>query len=61
MADAFAPGAVVRLKSGGPKMTVVKYGNYGIGDKGERKCLCKWFEGTKPVEHTFFDHELEPA
>jgi uncharacterized protein YodC (DUF2158 family) len=41
VADKFKLGDVVRLKSGGPNMTIEKYGNYS----GERKCVCKWFDG----------------
>jgi uncharacterized protein YodC (DUF2158 family) len=61
MADAFVGGDVVRLKSGGPHMTLVNYDNFAVAfsDKSERKCLCKWFEGAKAVEGTFFEHELE--
>jgi uncharacterized protein YodC (DUF2158 family) len=57
MADKFNPGGRVRLKSGGPVMTVVKYGDYSDG----RKNLCRWYNESKKdfqVE-TFFDHELD--
>lgn len=54
----FQAGDVVRLKSGGPKMTVVHYGKYGYGDEYSYKC--KWFdEKNKLVEDTFTAAELE--
>ncbi len=39
----FAPGDIVMLKSGGPRMTVVDVGTYG----GEPKVKCQWFAGDK--------------
>lgn len=39
MADGFKPGDVVRLKSGGPKMTVAEI--------REGRVLCQWFTGDK--------------
>jgi uncharacterized protein YodC (DUF2158 family) len=41
----FKPGDTVRLKSGGPAMTVVAV-------EGER-ITCDWFEGSKKHEDTF--------
>lgn len=32
----FAPGDVVRLKSGGPAMTIERI--------GRDRCICKWFD-----------------
>jgi uncharacterized protein YodC (DUF2158 family) len=56
--EKFEPGTVVRLKSGGPKMTVVNYGKYGYGSKEEYKC--KWFDDKNQlVESTFTENELE--
>lgn len=37
----FAPGDVVQLKSGGPKMTVE---DVRTGDEGEKICRCVWFQ-----------------
>jgi uncharacterized protein YodC (DUF2158 family) len=55
MADQFKPGDTVRLKSGGPLMTVEEYGDYS----GKRKCRCKWFGEKNKLEHgTFADAEL---
>lgn len=51
----FKKGDVVRLKSGGPKMTVVDTGNYGGMQMGpEDGVLCVWFdEKNKPTERVF--------
>lgn len=57
----FESGTVVRLKSGGPKMTVVAYGKYGIGATQE-SYLCRWFDDkNKVVEATFSQAELKQA
>lgn len=49
MADEFQKGDVVKLKSGGPLMTVSS-----VGDQwGETKVWCVWFEKTKKFEDTF--------
>jgi uncharacterized protein YodC (DUF2158 family) len=56
MEDNFKTGDIVRLKSGGPNMTVEKYGNYHDG----RKCLCKWFDDKNKLDQKLFmDAELE--
>lgn len=58
MSQAFAPGTVVRLKSGGPKMTVVDHGKYNYNSYESYKC--KWFdEKNKLTEDTFREEELE--
>ncbi|MBW1250703.1 YodC family protein [Pseudomonas tolaasii] len=48
-------GAVVQLKSGGPKMTVSEIddfsGGFGFGPKNGARCI--WFEGNKPQEQVF--------
>ena len=58
MSDKFKPGAVVRLKSGGPNMTVVKFGSFSMGTK--EGYLCKWFgpKNTLPDE-VFSEAEWE--
>ena len=60
MAEKFGKGSVVRLKSGGPKMTVVDFGKYGYGDEESYKC--RWFDEKKKLtEGTFTEEELELA
>jgi uncharacterized protein YodC (DUF2158 family) len=56
----FKVGDVVRLKSGGPKMTVT---GYGPGLSGVVLVACTWFDGAKawhdkfPVEAVELDQE----
>lgn len=42
MSDQIAPGDVVKLKSGGPKMTVVAVDEAEF--TGERTAWCEWFD-----------------
>jgi uncharacterized protein YodC (DUF2158 family) len=51
MAGEFKAGDVVRLKSGGPAMTIEEIGRYGVSKTEGAKCV--WFEGTKPKEEVF--------
>jgi uncharacterized protein YodC (DUF2158 family) len=48
----FKVGDTVRLKSGGPRMTVTKM--------DERLVQCEWFEGTKSGSAAFPPAALEP-
>lgn len=57
-AEKLQVGAVVRLNSGGPKMTVTEIGN-DVG--GRPYVLCRWFDGNKPMEETFTPDALELA
>jgi uncharacterized protein YodC (DUF2158 family) len=53
-------GDVVRLKSGGPTMTVQNVGNYsraGVTDGA----FCIWFDGAKQQGHAFDRATLEIA
>ena len=51
----FVKGDTVRLKSGGPIMTVTN-----IGDRmGELAVWCMWFEKMKKMEDTFPPEALE--
>jgi len=56
----FKAGDVVRLKSGGPKMTIVNYGKYGFGEDEEYQC--KWFDAKNNLTiNNFTEAELELA
>lgn len=48
-------GAVVQLKSGGPKMTVENVGNYAgeWGTGPENGAHCIWFDKSEPKEKVF--------
>lgn len=59
MADAFKPGDVVALKSGGPKMTVTQVGIANL--TGEPTVWCVWFDGVKKLEDTFPPESLKVA
>ncbi len=43
-------GAVVVLKSGGPKMTVLEIGEFNFTPNS---ALCTWFEDKKAVQESF--------
>ena len=54
---AFDIGDLVKLKSGGPKMTVTRVDNLGI-----RKIVrCTWFTGSKKEQGDFPPETLVPA
>lgn len=48
------PGELVRLKSGGPLMTITEYDAL----KDINKVKCSWFEGTSRLTETFHRDEL---
>lgn len=50
MSEAFKVGDVVRLKSGGPRMTVT---NAGDDMSGRPFVECAWFEGTTALNGAF--------
>jgi len=50
MSSEIKPGDVVRLKSGGPKMTVQKIGEYMAVGHGAQ---CVWFDGNKESTKVF--------
>ena len=52
--EGFQPGDTVRLKSGGPVMTVQTIQDNGVA-------ICIWFEGKKRQSHTFMASTLEKA
>jgi uncharacterized protein YodC (DUF2158 family) len=53
----FKPGDVVKLKSGGPAMTVTAIGEH----VGETKASCVWFEGTEQHQGTFVLAAIEQS
>lgn len=54
MSEQFERGAVVVLKSGGPKMTI----SY-IDDEG--RCDCQWFDNRDLISGIFYLTSLERA
>jgi uncharacterized protein YodC (DUF2158 family) len=53
----FQPGDVVKLKSGGPLMTV----RWCSEDSGEWTVLCDWFEVTTAKSQAFVMPQLQLA
>lgn len=49
----FEIGDTVRLKSGGPLMTVHDIGDYGLSGGPNPGLLCVWFDGFKRAEQVF--------
>ena len=60
MAQKFKPGDLVRLKSGGPVMTVEK-ANLDFYKQWEGTYSCSWFAGAKNNHKSFSEAALEPA
>ena len=58
MSEELKEGEVVRLKSGGPRMTIAGIGLYGMGST-KKQANCVWFDGTKKLESLFELHSLE--
>ena len=57
MSDEFKVGDVVRLKSGGPNLTIKKVGTAA----GKPTVWCVWFEDAKMLEGQFAPGTLELA
>lgn len=58
----FKKGDVVKMLSGGPKMTIVDLGDYsGSGLGPESGAKCQWFEKEKLKEAVFETAALEIA
>jgi uncharacterized protein YodC (DUF2158 family) len=61
MAGDYKVGDIVRLKSGGPKMTINKLEDW----QGTQQANCEWFDGTKPMQNMFpltsLEHYVAPG
>jgi uncharacterized protein YodC (DUF2158 family) len=57
---AFKEGDTVRLKSGGPQMTIQAIAKHGFGATTEN-AKCVWFDGKKRCETIFELSTLGPA
>ena len=53
-------GATVRLKSGGPIMTVDGYTS-AMPNETPSTVICKWFEGSKSEKASFHEDSLKAA
>jgi uncharacterized protein YodC (DUF2158 family) len=51
--EAFKKGDVVRLKSGGPNMTIQDTAAMGLG------LICQWFDGNKVIRDHFNPESLK--
>ena len=56
MSDEFKEGDTVRLKSGGPVMTINKMAVHK--HSGKLNAVCKWFDGDKVRHGEFLPFEL---
>ena len=54
--DNFNPGDIVRLKSGGPNMTLERI---NINYKDRLMWVCVWFDGTQNKTADFLQEALE--
>ncbi|WP_408732925.1 DUF2158 domain-containing protein [Burkholderia cenocepacia] len=54
----FVKGDTVKLKSGGPVMTIVRKSEYAMTDGGTG-FICMWFVNEKPEDATFDAATLE--
>lgn len=52
----FKKGDIVRLKSGGPEMTIEKIGQYNTS---QEKAQCTWFDDKELKSHIFVLESLE--
>lgn len=62
MARKYKTGDVLRLKSGGPKLTVKEYAEQlgeGLEVKEHLRVICQWFAGSKSEQAGFPEDSLE--
>lgn len=59
--DKLKVGDVVRLKSGGPRMTVDNFGEQSIDQTQRGLVHCQWFEGKKLMRSAFAASALAVA
>lgn len=55
----FQPGQIVRLKPGGPPMTVKEW--FPAPARGGGEYRCQWFSGARLGDELFTQEALEPA
>lgn len=55
----FKIGDLVRLKSGGPLMTVHDIGDYTLSNGTNSGLLCVWFDDRKKVQDVFHPDAVE--
>jgi len=57
--DDFNVGDAVRLKSGGPPMTIDGIDDYSMAPTGRKQARCVWFDGAKRMSAVFELPNLE--
>ncbi|MDM1295886.1 DUF2158 domain-containing protein [Sphingobacterium sp. N143] len=60
MSKKFSKGDVVRLKSGGPKMTIEGYEivmGWDFTSESDDTVVCKWFDSNEVLQVQKFNHE----
>jgi len=57
MSESFKPGDIVRLKSGGPAMTVTRLGPTGV----ENGVTCQWFNDKSKLKTGAFSQDALKA
>lgn len=55
MSEKYKSGQIVKIKSGGPDMTIKEFSNY------ESEYICQWFAGKKLEQGYFPEDSLEPV
>jgi len=55
----FQIGDTVRLKSGGPLMTIQSIGDFSLSGGPNLGLLCIWFDGSQRFEKVFHPNTVE--